>query len=293
VAINLYKIGGVEMDTDPAQALKDFQLSLQRIELLSPADKSAFGTQRLRQMLLRKQATAWADLGEYAQATPLFDQALAYTQRFTTQDAQDSRALFDVVTVLDDEAAAYETAVDPVLTADAAERKIYSFREQKALTQSAADLERLLKQDPENNVWKAFLAKMRVRLGVIGTNLHTPGTSDETSRKALAVLKEMAEKDHVSPMVLDQAANAFLTAEPASLRDPSFAVSCAEREVDMSHHAMPSRLLTLAEAYRAASQIEKSRSTAREGLALLPAPKPGSPISNIRKLLENQTQLHF
>jgi hypothetical protein len=91
-------------------------------------------------------------------------------------------------------------------------------------------------------------------------------------------------------MVLDQAANAFLTAEPASLRNPQLAISCAEREVALSHGSMPSRLLTLAQAYRVSGQLEKSRATAKQGLALLPVLQPGSVKSNIRKLLENEMQ---
>jgi hypothetical protein len=94
-------------------------------------------------------------------------------------------------------------------------------------------------------------------------------------------------------MVLDQAANAFLTAEPVSLRNPQFAVSCAEREVAMSRGKIPSRLLTLARAYRASGQMEKSRAIVDEGLALLPALVPGSVKPNIRKLLENEAAPRF
>jgi hypothetical protein len=94
-------------------------------------------------------------------------------------------------------------------------------------------------------------------------------------------------------MVLDQAANAFLTVEPVSLRDPQFAVPCAEREVAMSRATTPSRLLTLAHAYRASGQIEKGHAAAKEGLALLPALQPGSAKPNIRKLLENEAQIRF
>jgi hypothetical protein len=49
-------------------------------------------------------------------------------------------------------------------------------------------------------------------------------------------------------------------------------------------------LLTLAQAYRASGQIEKSRATAKEGLASLPAVQPGSVKPRIRKLLEIQAQ---
>jgi hypothetical protein len=76
--------------------------------------------------------------------------------------------------------------------------------------------------------------------------------------------------------------------EPASLREPQFAVSCSERAVTLNHRKTPSMLLTLAQAYRASGQTEKSRATASEALALLPAPQPGSAKPRIRKLLELQ-----
>jgi hypothetical protein len=90
---------------------------------------------------------------------------------------------------------------------------------------------------------------------------------------------------------LDMAASDLLMVEPASLRDPKFAVACAERAVALSHRRIPSMLLTLAQAYRASGQAEKSRVTAQEGLALLPAPQPGSVKPRIRKLLEAQAQI--
>jgi len=94
-------------------------------------------------------------------------------------------------------------------------------------------------------------------------------------------------------MVLDQAANAFLTVEPASLRNPQFAISCADREVTMSQGKIPSRFLTLAQAYRASGRTEKSRAAAKQGLALLPALQAGSVKPNIRKQLENEAQTRF
>ena len=50
---------------------------------------------------------------------------------------------------------------------------------------------------------------------------------------------------------------------------------------------------SLAQAYRASGQMEKSRTTAKEGLALLPALPPGSVKPNIRKLLENEAPTRF
>ena len=293
LSINRMKIGSVEMTTDPAAALKEFQAALQSADALPRTEQGSLPTVRLRAMLLRKQGNAFERLGGYAQAVPLFEQALEITQRIAAQDPKDSRALFDVVTVLDDEAKSYEDAADPVLAAKAGDRRANLNLAEKTLAQAAADLERLLKQDPANDVWKAFLGFLQVRIGAIRSILHIPGASDELSRKGLAALKEVAEKDQASPMVLDQAANAFLTVEPASLRNPQFAVSCAEREVAMSHATTPSSLLTLAQAYRASGQIEKGHAAAKEGLALLPALQPGSAKPNIRKQFENEVRNRF
>lgn len=104
-------------------------------------------------------------------------------------------------------------------------------------------------------------------------------------------MKELARKDTVSAAVLDHAANAFLKVEPASLKDPQFALTCAEREIALSHGKSPSMLLTLAQAYRATGQMEKSAAAAQEGLALLPAVRPGNVKPNIRKLIEIQDRL--
>jgi tetratricopeptide (TPR) repeat protein len=293
LAVNRLKIGSVEMATDPAEALKEFQRALQISDALPKAQQASLSTVRLRAMLLRKQANAFEQLGAYPQAVALFEQALEVGQGIAAQDPKDSRALYDVVTVLDDEAKSYEDAADPGMGENAGGRRANLELAEKKLVQAVAYLERLLKGDPSNDVWRAFHGFMQVRIGAIRKILHTPGASDELSKTGLAALKQLAEKDAASPLILDQAANAFLWAEPAALRNPPFAVSCAERELAMSRGRTPSRLLTLAEAYRAAGQIAKSRAAAKEGLALLPVLQPDSAKPNIRKQLENDAQSRF
>jgi tetratricopeptide (TPR) repeat protein len=287
------KIGSVELDTDPAEALKDFQLAFERADALPQGEQGSLFMMRLRSVLLRKQANALEQLGAYAQAAPLFRKTIDILQGIAAQDSKDLRALYDVVTALDDEARSYEDAANPVVAAQPGERREYLILAEKTLAQSAADLERLLRQDPANETWQALLGNTRVRIGSVRSALHAPGTSDELSRQGLAALWQVAEKDQASPLVLDQAANAFLTVEPTALRDPGFALACAQREVAMSHGKTPFRLLTLAQAYRAAGQIDNARATAKEGLALLPTPPPGSAKANIRKLLENEAQARF
>jgi len=144
----------------------------------------------------------------------------------------------------------------------------------------------MLEHDPANQNWVAVLADAQVRIGAIQQTLHPSDQPPALSRKGLSVLKELARKPQASPMILDLAVGALLKAEPDSLKDPQFALVCAEREVLVSQRKSVPRLLSLSQAYHAAGQMEKARTTADEALALLPALTPGSAKSRVRKLLE-------
>lgn len=277
VAVTRMKIGSVEMATDPAEALKEFKAALQTTDALPAADQSGLSLLRLRATLLRKQGNALTQLEEYGQAQPLFEQALGIIKPLAAQDPKDLRALYDVVIVLQDQANSYSEANQPALA-------------EKILTQAAGDLERLLSQEPANLVWKSMLAYTQVRIGAFRWSLRAPRDTGDLTRKGLAVLRNLAGKDDASATTLDQAVDAFLTAQPATLRDVRLAVSYAEREVAMSHGKTPFRLLSLAQAYRQSGQSEKAGATAKEGLALLPDLAPGSVAPNIRKQLEKEAQ---
>jgi hypothetical protein len=133
-------------------------------------------------------------------------------------------------------------------------------------------------------------ADAQVRLATVQSSLRGAGASQELAKTGIASLKSLASKDQASPTVLEQAANDILKVEPASLKDPQFALSCAERAAALTHRKTPSIMLTLAQAYRATNQVDKSRATANEGLALLPAWRTGTAKSGTRKLLEIQAQ---
>jgi serine/threonine protein kinase len=284
------KIGSVKMETDPATAVKDFEAALKHADALPEAEKGRLSTVRVRAMLMRKLAIALEQLGEYAQSVPLFQQAIGFHRHIVAQDPKDSRALLDLVIVLDDTAIGYEDAADPVLAARTGDRSANLILARKYLAQATAELEGLLKMDPDHDEWRALLYFMQVRLGAIDFALHARGRSDLKTKIALASMKELYSKAHFTAQLLDQLADAFLRAEPASLEDPQLALACVQRETALSHSRTPSMLLTLAQAFRATGQIEKSRATAREGLALLPPAQPGNVKPRNRKLLEVQAQ---
>lgn len=288
LAIVSMKIANVEMETDPALALKDFGTALQSTYALSQDDQKSFATLRLRTMLKRKEANCMVALGRYAEAQSLFAEAEKTHRRLLAQDPEDARAQADLEVLLNDKELGFESAANPALAAAADSRRVNLVAAQNSLTEEVALLDKLLKDDPSNQNWQTVLADAQVRLATLQSTLHAPGEPETLARKGIASLKELAIREQASPMTLDEAANALLTVEPVSLRNPVLAVSFAERAVALSQEKRPSLLLTLARAYRASGLMDKSRMIASEGLALLPSWQTGNAKPNIRKLLELQ-----
>jgi tetratricopeptide (TPR) repeat protein len=286
LALGQVRIAETEMGVDPEQALKDLRVGVQYLTTVPSEEQGILAIVRLREHLLLDEANALAELGDYSKANSLEVGLLQSFQHYVAADPQDLRALEDLHAGLDQEVRDFETAADPALGASAHERRRNLAAAEQPLTQDVAVMEAILKRDPSKDELKPFLANRKVHLGAIQFILHSKDDSIGLAKRGLADLRNLAENNQNSPTFLSLAADGFLIAEPASLKDPQLAVLCAERAVDLSHRKLPSRLLTLAQAYRADGQSEKSRATAKEGLALLPVPQPGSVNPRIRKLLE-------
>jgi tetratricopeptide (TPR) repeat protein len=292
LAIMRMKIGSIEMDTDPAQALKDFEISRQRSEALPAKEQSSLLTIRMHGMIVRKEAGALAELGQTAKASELYDKIIALEQSLADQDPQDLRALADLQVVLTDKAVILQEAADPALGAPQTERTRSLAQAAELWSRVAAVMQKMLKQDPTNENWKMVQADAQIRLGAIQAQLHPSASAQfiADSKSGLADLRALAAKPQASAMVLDMAATDFLLAQPPALRDPDFSITCSQRAVQISHRTKPDQLLTLAQGYRAANQPEKARATATEALALLAPLQPNTPKSNLRKLLEAEAR---
>ena len=216
-------------------------------------------------------------------------QVVRNQEHLAAADPQDLRSQVDVQVVLDDEASAFEWKADPAL-AGGSDRMLSLASARNLLAQSTAIMEKMVAKEPSNDEWKSILGDSQVRLATAESALHDSGDVEALAKSGLAGIRDEARSDGASPRILDLAANDFSHVEPDSLRDPQFAVLCAERAVALSRRKRPVMLLTLAQAYRAAGQVEKSRSAANEALALLAPLQPGVAKGNMRKLLEVQAQ---
>jgi tetratricopeptide (TPR) repeat protein len=284
------KIGNVEIETDPAQALEDYQLAEKRFDALPESKQDGLSTLRIRANVVRKKATAMRELGEYAQAIPLFDQALAIQKQIAAADPKDNRSLFDVYVDLTQKAYDYEYAADPALEADPQKRRRDLALAIPLLKEAQSIAVQLLKQNPSNEDRKASLADVQVRLGTAETELQTSDDAEKLAATGLVTLTGLAAKHPDSVWMLDFAVAALLTVKPATLRDPNLAIECAEREALLTKRKQPSALLSVAQAYRSAGLNKQARTAANEGLALLPMVSASAPIPRTRKLLELETE---
>jgi len=291
LGIGQMKIGDLEQESDPAQALKDYRIAWQNIEALPAAELANLRTVRLRSLLLGRLASTLVELGDYSAANKLFDEALRTMRRLSAADPQDMRSLTDLQLLLQRQATGYEDAADPALAITTDGRRQNLSAAEKLLTELLPATEKVLKMFPGNEDWRQSQAEGQVRLGSFRTILQINANSATLlSKSGIATLKELADKTQASPDALNQAANALLKAQPETLRDAPTALRFALRAVTLSNRQTPTLLLTLAQAYRATGQLENSRATAKEGLALLAPVSPGGVRPRLRKLLELQTR---
>ena len=288
-AIVSMKLGEMEMENDPTQALKDLDSSLHILDALS-TDQANFIPAHLRHAVLHREAIALNELGEYKKAIDLYREVLQSDQKWQAADPLDWRPYDDLISDLMDEANGYEYAADPDLAAAPEDRRRNLAAAADLFARALPLVEKVLRHEPSSDDWNETLAEVQVHMGAVRTGLGSPADGAVFIKTGLASLKKLADRADSPPATLQETAQSFLLADAQAHEDSRLVVSFAERAVQLSHRQSPSMLLTLAQAYRAAGQSDKSRATAREALALLPAEQPGSAKPRLRKLLEIQAQ---
>lgn len=281
------KIGNAELDADPAKALDDFLLSFSKWQALPPEEQKTLSMVRLHALLLRKQAFALSELGEYSAANPLFNQSMQIYEQLASADRKDFRALGDIDRDLINEAFSYQNAADPLLASDP-DKHVQNLRMAAALlNQQVENLGAMLKDKPDSQDIRTELAGAVVRLEALHYQLGDGQYSEARTRINLAVLKSVATQND-SSMILDVIIRAYMDAQPRSLSDPDLVLQSATRGVSLTHQKSPEWLLLLARACRAKGQVGEARSNARIGLALMPQNSAAPNQSRLYRLLSHE-----
>ena len=286
IAVNRMKIANVEAETDPAAALLDYRDAIRRINSLPGEARESLPTQRMLGVALRKNAMALKDVGRYEEALASMQQVKSLYGRFLASDPNDNRAGNDLFVILENEAECFADRAEGVFTEGKTDRSADAASTLKLLSEARPIAEHLLGIEPGNLYWRSTLGLLLVRMSVQQRALHRTHDALESAEKGVAILKTVGREEGAQGSDLDAVATGLTMVMPVRFRDPQFAVECAERMVEKSHHQKPGFLLTLVRAYRAAGQLEKASAAAKEGLALLPAATPTTVSSRIRKQLQ-------
>jgi serine/threonine protein kinase len=288
-AVALMRIGEIEMDTDPTQAIHDLDQGLQFLDALPASEQANFGPARTRSAALHRKAIALNELGSYDEAARLLHEVYHADLKRQSADPLDIRLLEDLIGDLSDEATGYEYAADPALASNPADRPRYLRMAADLYEQAIPMTEKFLSQQPANENLQETLAELKLRVRTLRVLLHLPVESEAQARSELGVLRKLG-RDNADPFMLYSVALVYLYVKPSSLRDPQFALHCSQRAVERSFGTTSEMQLALAQAYRATGQIARGREEASKGLAVLPAQRPNEPKPRLRKLLEIETR---
>jgi tetratricopeptide (TPR) repeat protein len=286
IAVNRMKIANVEAETDPAVALLDYRDAIRRINSLPEEARKSLPNQRMLGVALRKNAMALKDVGRYEEALSSMEQVKSLYGRFLAMDPNDTRAGNDLFVILENEAECFEERAEGVFTEGKTDRGADAASALNLLSEARPIAEHLPRIEPTNLYWRSTLGLLLVRMSIQQSALHRTRDALESAEKGVAILETVGREEKAQGSDLDAVATGLTNVMPVRLRDPQFAVECAERMVEMSHHQKPGFLLTLVRAYRAAGQLEKASAAAKEGLALLPVQTPTTVPSRIRKQLQ-------
>ena len=284
-AVAAMRIGEIEMNADPVQAIRDLDLSLQFLETMPKTEQTNFGPARVRSAVLHRKAISLNELGRYDEAARLFRAVYQSDLKRQNADPLDIRLLEDLIGDLNDEATGYEYAADPALARNPADRLSNLKMAANLYAQAVPIAEKFIHQEPANEDLQETLAELILHVNSLRAVLHSPGEDDAQARGELKTLRRMAH-DNAAPFMFYAVAAAYLRVEPPSLQDPEFTLYCAQRAVERSFGTTAEMQLTLAQAYRAANQIAKCSEEAKKGLALLPPQRLNEPKPRLRKLLE-------
>jgi tetratricopeptide (TPR) repeat protein len=293
VAIDFIKTGDILIQTDPAAAVAQYRQALSSWSaLIASGDTSATSQRGLARVYLVL-GEALSSSRDYKAALAAFEKADGTLRHFAAADPKDIRAATDLFAFEDNEAQTYADMLIPDLNPAGGDRARNAQRAIDLLRDSTAIISELLNVDPGNRIWVTNLAYDKVSLGTLEETAGGPTAGAPLAASGIAVLCREASKPDASIDVLELATSALLKVQPANLRNPQTAVQYAERLVALDHRRTPQYLALLARAWREDGQPEKAGAAAKEGLALLPEPAPGAPVTRTRKLLEIESRLRI
>jgi tetratricopeptide (TPR) repeat protein len=151
---------------------------------------------------------------------------------------------------------------------------------------SRAILEGLLASDPKNQQYQIDVPdamRLEIELDLLAGK---KASARRQTQRALHLLNPLVNSPAASEDSLFDYASILIHTPFPEHQNPAAALDSAVRATALSHESDPEILEALALAQAKAGKRTQSRESLEKALALLPSPKPGDPIPELRKGLE-------
>jgi len=283
--ISMTKIGNIEFDNDPWHAKTQYQASLKVMDNYPDEQKKGLAFIRRYGYIARKYAAAQTETGDFTGAIATIEGVLPPVANALKADPTDERAQEDMEVYLENEARAYESLLSPILHPGIEDRSLYRQHAIALLQQTSANIAAIIKRKPSDDGSRATLANIQMRLAALQQDKAQQAQAMVLANQGFVTLRTLAASADAPVYILDNLSTGMLGVQPLLQFDPADTVKYAQRAVAQAPQKAGYQL-TLAQAYRAAGNREKAHETARTGLGMIAAVRPGEPATSTRKLLE-------
>ncbi|HBY63024.1 MAG TPA: hypothetical protein DEH78_24650, partial [Solibacterales bacterium] len=267
------KAGNLRAETEPYAARRVYEEALRAWDRMPQAARDSIGARRIRGLISVRLGRLLPEIGAASDALPFLDQARAIFGSLIPLDPNDARLRYDLATADFYRAEALRSLGRKVDARD-------------SYLAVAKALDALLAQVPDNAVWLSHRSQSLLDAGRLAAELGERARGEDLIRRGLEGVLQVAGNAAASPNDLYRAATGLLVTGGDAAR----ALEFAQAAVNKTNAGNALYVFTLARAQQRAGQWEAARQSARQALALLPAPEAGDPAPPLRRSLENLLQ---
>lgn len=221
IAVELWKLGVLQEDFDPAQSVVTFKAGLAELETFPAEERKSARLLRIDTLLHAHLGTAELHLGHANAALLAFAPARLRLQQAIARDPIDSRARFDLAALDADLADGFLSAHD-YKSADDTYRDMTN------------NIETLLRRNSANVQWQLLQARALLGLGKTKFSEGHTEAGRSLVQRGLNLIISLANRKDASPETLDVAAEALADFPRLIPVSESLAAQFAQRAVDES-----------------------------------------------------------
>ncbi len=259
-----------------ADALKQYQSSLERAERIAGHDPNDIRTKGMVVVLLNRIASTQSELQQDASAIANYNRAIEIDESILAADPRNDKARSGLVVANKNLGDHYFYVIGNVAQALVRYRRV------------AELLDVQTRADPGNLVARQHLAEIRAEIASCLVKTGQVTEARHETRLSLATARELADRPGATPEQVYNYAYLAINADPADLRDAAAVLPYALKAVEMSHASDPSALHVLAQTYAQSADYRRAIEADEQALALFPPSEAGKPVPNLQASIQHQ-----